>query len=334
MEFDDQRIYGFDVSFYQDINATPQKIDFVRMKETGASFAVIKAGQYNYADEDFGDNWRNAKLAGLPRSAYWFCDHRDSGQAQARRFWALVKNDQPEGMLFADYEEGSWTSWNDLYLFLYELQQQSGYPSDRIGVYTGGYWWTHSPVGEVARNWFKQFPLWLAWYTTDVTNVKVPLPWTECLLWQDGTYPIGITVGVESKEIDHNKFNGGTDKFKHFMGGEPVPPPDGENSMILYYADLKSGYKSNVRKAPTQDPANIVVTMTGPLTVSIISEKTVAEGYDWYQISEPQVGWIAMTTSYTNFRPSGNVAAQPPRKVTVEQPDGSLWESTTFTRKS
>jgi hypothetical protein len=324
MEFEDFGIFGFDVSFYQDVNATPQKIDFSKMYEYGASFAVIKAGQYTYADEDFADNWRNSKLAGIPRSAYWFCDKDDSGQAQARRFWNLVKNDQPEGMLFGDYEDGSWTTWNQLYNFLKELQNLSGYPSKRIGIYTGYYYWIdHDPLDVTARNWFKQFPLWLAAYYPSPTYVKVPTPWTECLLWQDGTPCIGYQVGAESREIDHNKFNGDPIKFKQYMGGVPVTPPTGGN-VILYYADLKSGYTSNVRTGAGLGYP-VKTSISGPLTVSIVSEKVTIDNYDWYQIESPTSGFIALTTAYTNVRSAG--VAQPyPVQAIIVMSDGSQYK--------
>lgn len=325
MNFEDFGIFGFDVSFYQDINATPQKIDFAKMKAYGASFAVIKAGQFNYADEDFGDNWVNCKKAGLPRSSYWFCDKDDSGTAQARRYWSLMKYDQPEGMLFADYETGSWIDWKQLADFVKTLQDLSGYPSQRIGIYTGYYYWLdHSPANLASRNWFKQFPLWLASYSSTPSIVKVPTPWTECLIWQDGTPAIGWQVGAESREIDHNRFNGDPNKFKQFMGGVPVTPPTGEDMTVLYYADLKPGYISNVRNGAGLSYST-KTTITGPLTVDIVSQKVVADGYDWYQIQSPTTGWIALTSSYTNFR-----AATPPAtgtaKATIEMPDGTIWK--------
>lgn len=326
MNFQDTGIFGFDVSFYQDVNATVKKIDFQMMKDYGASFAVIKAGQFTYADEDFADNWRNCKGI-LPRSAYWFGDKDATGKSQAIRFWALVQNDQPEGMLFVDYEDGSWVDWRQLYDFIVELQTLSGYPSSRIGIYTGRYYWIdHSPVNPAQRDWFKPYPLWIAWYADDPTVVRIPLPWIECLLWQDGTPSIGFAVGVESREVDHNRFNGDAEKFKTYMGGTPVVPPDG-GEMTLYYADLKAGYESNVRPQPDLQ-SGLVEVITGPLTVSIVSEKTTADGYDWYKIDSPTVGWIAMTTSYTNFRQAGNPTVPNTMEVTLKLPDGTLYKGT------
>lgn len=315
MIFDDQGIIGFDVSFYQDNNYTPQQIDFVKMRNYGASFVVIKVGQKTYLDPDFGYNWSKAKEACIPRSAYWFCDDSLSGPEQARLFWEAVKNDPAEGMYFADFEGGSWTHWTQLYNFLAEFKTLSGLPSERIGIYTGHpYWVEFGPRTLAQKIWFSQFPLWIAWYTWNPDYVKIPDTWTECLLWQEGTPPIGYEVGVESREIDKNRFNGGIEKFKQYLGTPPIiVPPDGEN-MIFYYADLKANFTSNVRSGAGTN-YSISRVLTGPQTVSLLSEKITSGGYDWYKIGENE--YIALTTSYENFRPAGTTPTEPKPVITV-----------------
>lgn len=309
MNINDAGIFGFDVSFYQDSNNTPQQIDFEQMKRYGASFVIVRCGQAGYPDPDFDYNWKKAKEAGLPRSSYWFGDKDLDGVTQARNYWAKIKNDVGEGFLFVDYEPGSWTDWNHLYDFLVELKKLSGLPSKRIGIYTGyPYWTSYSPANPEAKNWFKDFTLWLAWYIDDPQYVKIPAPWTETdlVFWQSGTPAIGHLAGVESEEIDYNVFNGDADKFSSIFNATPAPP-QGEK-MVLYYADLKANYKSNVRSSPSLN-GSINSVLTGPVTVSIVSEKIVADGYNWFEISSPAVGYIALTTSYENFRPAAPVGA-------------------------
>lgn len=309
MNINNTGIFGFDVSFYQDDNGTPQQIDFYKMKEYGASFVVIKAGQDTYQDPDFQYNWREAKRAGLPRSSYWFGDKDADADAQARKYWSLIRDDPGEGFLIVDFEHGSWTDWHQLYDFLAELKRLTGLPSSRIGIYTGYYFWLqYGPKTQEALEWFGQFLLWLAWYADDPLEVRVPEPWSDIIppvdpiLWQKGTPAIGHEAGVESIEIDYNVFNGDADKFALVFNATPTTPPTGGDVTVLYYADLKPGLVSNVRTSPTQS-APIAVQIAGPITVSIVSEKTVAEGYNWYQINYPANGWIALTSSYTNFRP-------------------------------
>lgn len=323
MNLSNHGIFGFDVSWYQDINSTPQKIDFKKMKDYGASFVIIKVGQFIYADEDFRDNWKNAKEAGLPRGAYFFGDKDASGKSQAQKFWNLIKDDLPEGPVFVDFENGSWTDWNELYNFLVEFQTLSKFPNEKIGIYTGYYWWREH-VPALKAQWFGKFLLWEAWYTDIPEEVLIPFPWTELLLWQSGTPAIGSEVGVESKEVDYDVFNGDEDKFKSFFGQNPNTPPE-EPMVILYYADLKAGLTSNVRSTPGLNNTPIGQ-LTGPVTISIVSEKTTMDGYDWYQISYPSNGWIALTTSYTNLRPAGTASAT--AKAVVTFPDGTVWSGT------
>lgn len=75
-------IIGPDVSFYQDEPTTPQGIDFVKMRAS-AEFVIIRAGQNLWPDSDFKYNWREAKIAMLPRGSYWFYDSRVAPKKQA-----------------------------------------------------------------------------------------------------------------------------------------------------------------------------------------------------------------------------------------------------------
>lgn len=328
--------FGFDISLYQDNDYTPQTPDFTRMWNYGASFIIIRAGQGTWEDPDFRINWMNARGI-LPRHSYWYYDNRYRPRQQARLYWSLIEDDF-EGMMWLDLEHmkaGDYKGWKGWFDFLDELINVIGVPADRIGIYTGYYYWVeNAPKTELSLRWFGQFKLWLAWYTTKVEEVQIPKPWKTMFLWQDGTYPVGPLVGVESREIDHDFFMGTEEEFQKYFGGT-TPPPDTGEPMILYYADLKANYKSNVRTAPDLDATAGIQTMTGPLTISIISEKVVADGYEWYQISAPLQGWIALTTSYTNFRPANTTppAEDPVIKVTAETLSGAVYVSTTMVKQ-
>jgi hypothetical protein len=64
------------------------------------------------------------------------------------------------------------------------------------------------------------------------------------------------------------------------------------------------------------------------LTVTIVSEKTVADGYEWYQINLPITGFIALTTSYVNFRPATVTPPTNPDliEVTLKYPNGDIYK--------
>ena len=119
MEFENQGIKLYDVSFYQTIifeyvNSKrillpPEKqkhIDFVQMK-TKARATILKCGQRDYKDPAFDIGWKNAKEAGIPRGSYWFCDKFNTPKNQAKLYWSYLKDDFGEGIHAADFESGS-----------------------------------------------------------------------------------------------------------------------------------------------------------------------------------------------------------------------------------
>lgn len=251
MNFNDQRIRAFDISFYQGNPNEGYFVDFQKMKNYGVSFVVIKAGQQDYADPAFTFNWSHSKAVGLHRAAYWFLDKDRTPQSQANFFWSLLRNDPGEGPLVVDYEEGSSGNWQDLYDFIVELQRLSNYPNHKIWIYTGFFYWlNHSPLSLAQRQWFARYPLWLAWYADDPADVRVPDMWQECVLWQKGTPAIGLQVGVHSKEIDFNVFNGDENNLAiYFSGVEVPPPPTGDETMYVGTVKANATPYLNLRDA-------------------------------------------------------------------------------------
>lgn len=245
-EFNYSGIFGFDISRWQDDPTTPLTVDFNKMKNYGASFCISKAGQYNFSDRDFSRNWKLSKEAGLARGSYWFCDSRSKGKAQAQLYWKILQESGYQNeMCFADYEGGAWTDWNELYNFIMEFQSLSGLPDYKIGIYTGYYFFVENVKDTNAQKFFSSYPLWQAWYGTEVQYVKIPKGWENSgmLIWQSGTPAIGREVGVESREIDYNEFNGGYEKFKKYFGEIPnVEPPNGENQIPLNKKNIQVKY--------------------------------------------------------------------------------------------
>ena len=236
MVFNDTGIIGWDVSLYQrivDITRVPPlvlEIDFARMKAYGTDFVIIKAGQHTYADPGFAYNWEHAKINKISRGSYWFEDKDSTPESQAIRYWDLLKNDPGEGVHAVDFELGSHHDLDSLYRFINEFQQRSGLPNHKIAIYTGYYYWVDA-IQNAQVEWFRRFPLWLAWYSSNPYYVNIPYPWTELTLWQDGTPSIGLEVGVRSREIDRNRFNGDRDKFRMYFDNVQ----DGDKEMADYY---------------------------------------------------------------------------------------------------
>lgn len=217
---------GPDVSFYQDDNSTPMGVNFVTMKNAGASWVTIRAGQRYWIDEDFHTNWKNAQLAGIPRGNYWFYDSRSAPRGQAELWAYALDGDLGEMPLWCDFEDtynGPYGSWKDWYDFIEAVKKFTNSYID-IGIYTAYYYWKERTAGVPSANleYFRQYPLWIANYNTD--RPLVPAPWSadEWTLWQYTDHEDGYKYGVESREIDMSVFNGNLQEFyKRF---NIVPP--------------------------------------------------------------------------------------------------------------
>ncbi len=250
-----------DVSFWQDDNATTAMIDFATMR-TQTPAVIIRAGQNTWADTDFKANWEAAKAAGLLRGAYWFYDSRADPKRQAELWASLLDGDFGELPLWCDFEDnynGSFKGWRHWYNFIVRLQELA--PAGKtIGIYTAYYYWLENVAypkaspSEIA--YFKQFPLWIANYGSNITKPLVPAPWgqNDWLLWQFTDNGDGALYGVESKNIDLNYFNGDEDKFSQMFGSivvsEPNLPTEQENDMTAATHNCKARAAVKVREQP------------------------------------------------------------------------------------
>jgi hypothetical protein len=235
---------GFDVSRWQG------HIDFNAMKSYGAEFVIIKAGQGNWKDACFDDNWNAAKGL-LPRASYFYYDNRYTPAAQALTYWEIIKDD-PERMAWLDLEDsgpGDYAGWRKWFDFIAHFWNLSG--DMQVGIYTGHYFWMEAMTRATLpqKDWFGKLPLWLASYPEDPFNVDHseilrPYPWPNYLILQSGTPSIGIEAGVESREIDYNIF------VKDELFGDYfnlTGTPTEEVTMARYTGRAKSNATPNVR---------------------------------------------------------------------------------------
>ena len=333
MQFNDEGINGPDLSFYQGNPERGQFVDFAKMKARGVWFAIFKVGQHFWLDPAFVYNWSHAKTNGIPRGAYWFLDRDGEGKRQAEIFWNAIKDDQPEGPLVVDFEHGS-GDWGLLYNFIYHLQLLSGYPSERIWIYTGYYYWlAHrpDPIREIASlTWFAQFPLWLAAYADLPDDVRVPFPWVTPILWQRGTTVVwGPDYGVYSLELDWNTLNGGVEVFQRYFRTditpapepepEPEEPDEGGNESMKYQVIWNRGVAR--RTAPHVGTAD-ENTYTG-LSYAQFTEVDVIEDNipDASDPTNPNKKWVKFADGYygaSEYPTSAGVAAV--RMVKIEEP--------------
>ena len=241
-------IIGADVSFYQDDNATPQKVDFAKMKANGAEFVILRAGQGSWSDPDFRDYWQSAKGI-FPRGSYFYYDNRFNPKEQADLYVQQFNGDFGELPLFCDFEDrraGSYRKWQDWYTFIERLKALV--PNKEIGIYTAYYYWLERTavkgIPAASLEYFKQYPLWVANYKVD--KPLVPKPWTEWTFWQYTDKGDGSLYGVESKNIDLNYFNGDLAALQtRFKLDGFTPSHDGINSLL---ATLDNGEQIRFKK--------------------------------------------------------------------------------------
>lgn len=226
MNFSNSGIIGCDISYGQGYPPSFPVNDFRKMRDYGFEFVIIKAGQRHYADPAFEYNWAGAKGI-LSRSSYWYYSNTYSPLLQADNYWRLLRFD-PEGICWLDLEDrtrGTYEGWKHWYDFLEAFRMLSRLSNMQIGIYTSYYYWSENMLSATwaEREYFHRYPLWLANYGAkgsdplhpDFESVTAPLPWDDddCIIVQTGTPAIGERVGVNSKEIDYDIFNGNRELF-------------------------------------------------------------------------------------------------------------------------
>lgn len=233
-------VHGIDVSSYNG------SIDWSKV---WADFTAIRVGYGRVIDKKFRANWQNAK-GKVYRIPYWYMDYYSNHTAdspangisdtewdkiQADFCWNAIKND-PEGMVFLDIESGGssyapaiTTVTNRGLTIAKSFLQRIDKLTGRVnGIYCSLHllsWFT---------SWFRNRPLWLAWYNEKQTTQSVleavkKKNWAgKCYIWQyasdgdldDDGEADGIKMGMAFKYLDLNAWLGTTGEYADFIGKE------------------------------------------------------------------------------------------------------------------
>jgi GH25 family lysozyme M1 (1,4-beta-N-acetylmuramidase) len=218
----DDRAFGPDVSIWDDIQSTPQKVEMKKAKDKGASFVIIKAAQAGYVDLDFVWNWADAKADGLLRASFDFLVWDQDPNKQADFYCKLHEKDKPELGFYADYEWWKTVPSNALAIcdaFCTRVENNMGEP---CGIYTAPAFWAQ--YGSLDPKWAKR-PLWIANWGPSVPSVPAPWGKNDWTFWQFSATEDGIAYGCESKAVDMNLFNGNYAKLRAKAGLAPLVPP-------------------------------------------------------------------------------------------------------------
>jgi len=241
------QVVVFDISFYQDNDYTPYKVDFSIMKSNGGDGVILRAGQNVWIDEDYLDYVKNADNIKFPRGAYWFYDSRTNPTIQADLFADVIEQSPfPALGLWGDYEEtygGSFRGQVNFKTFLDRLKER--FPGKSVGVYTAPSYWIVNTTSGYRVN-FKSFPVWIAHYK--VNKPEIPLPWDNYVFWQYTAETEGKKFGVESNELDTNVFGGSLDDYKrYFLLEDYVPAEPSNGGTIGMYKVWSTQYNMTVR---------------------------------------------------------------------------------------
>jgi len=200
MRFNDLAVRGIDISGYNGA------MDWAKVK-AHSHFVIIRAGYGNTTDKTFLANWKNASV---PKAAYWYMDYYSNwynkeskayglsdvafGLLQANYCWELLKGDPGGSIVWLDIESGGADYSPNITsspaaghaqaiakAFLTEMDKLNGREN---GIYCS--------VGLLTwfDKWFRDRPLWVAWYTKTQTVDSVlkavkARGWdSDTLMWQ------------------------------------------------------------------------------------------------------------------------------------------------------
>ena len=301
------KVIVLDISFWQDDDYTPYKVDFEISWRNGADGVILRAGQNTWFDEDFLDYADNAQEINFPWGAYWFFDSRSSPIPQADLFADIIENSGfPPLGIWGDYEEnygGVYGGEANFKRFMNRLRER--FPNKMVGVYTGpDYWKTHTTAA--GRAYFESFPLWIANY--GVVRPEVPYPWTDrgYVFWQFSAEGDGESFGAESREIDMNFFYGSLEDYKSLFNipnYEPFQPIQGDT---MYNCKVKSTVLpyANLRDTPMGDDIGDLYPNEEFQADGMLKD---AQGRDWlHSIKAGKVGYVLASLCDYTLAPQPN----------------------------
>lgn len=201
---DHDKIYGIDVSYYQ------QNIDWDKVKAAGVEYAIIRVGYRGYGngrlvqDTNFYTYIEGAKKAGLKVGVYFYTQAINTTEAREEAQFVLERIEDYDLELpvyydieSVDYDTGRLDSANlsksqktALCTAFAETIEAAGF---KAGVYANMSWLTYQIDGEALG---EEYPIWLAHYTTNTSYSG------EFSMWQyTGS---GSVNGVQRTYVDIN----------------------------------------------------------------------------------------------------------------------------------
>ena len=263
-----KKVYGIDVSYFNTI------VDWNAVKKAGIDYAIIRLGYRGYGngalvvDEQFKNNLKNAKAAGVAVGIYFFTQAITTAEAveEARFTVQQLNGAKLEMPIYIDIEEIggrldnahlSYNAKTNICKAFCNTIIKSGY---RAGVYASYNWYVNLINGpELA----KYYDIWLAHYATST-------PYTgEYQMWQytGQGYVNGIIGNVD------------LDVYYMYKGPAAVTDlkcaQNGAKAKLTWTKSLGAhGYKIYAKNLATNKLSEVADTTATSLTVNIPYAKT------------------------------------------------------------
>lgn len=354
-----------DVSFYQGV------INWDVFAERSKA-VIIRAGQQTWVDNKFKINWIEAKKRSIKRGLYWFYDGRSSPQAQAKILMDLIRYDLPEMEIWIDWELDYKGDHEGVRNVVAMMQLMEAFLAEmnsdvEVGLYSGYYFVaanTNLLLHGPQLKYLATKPFWLAQYGVSTNSLKIPYPYKTVRHHQYGTPTIGPTFGVQSKEIDMNRF-ADPHLTPDELYGPGIPPvihdeDDMDETLVTPEWRKVIATMLNIRNSPgATDSASDVGDLPQNSLVKVDKYARVGTSV-WYHLVDavsPQNNLIKTTDGRTVrertdlwaagqyliassgpvFEPvpvPDSTTAKPPQELLFRDNNGVLWKCTSFEKVS
>jgi lysozyme len=217
-------VLGGDISYYQDRNDTVTVPNFDKAVRHGWRFVIIRAIYGLSPDSDFKMNMGNAK-GRLLRGSYGFLVWPQDPIQQADAYWNIIKDDPGELPVVADFETVPGVATPaDCVDRLQKYAQRLELLTGKIPIIYSNpsFWKTYYPYRKDKSYDWSRHALWIANY--GVSAPSVPVPWSTYTIWQYSAKGDGVDAGMESLDVDEDRFNGSEADLERFVGRPVIKP--------------------------------------------------------------------------------------------------------------
>ncbi|MGJ4104145.1 glycoside hydrolase family 25 protein [Corynebacterium macclintockiae] len=219
---------GVDVASHQHPGGAA--IDWTAVKQSGQSFAFVKATEGNYyTNPNFSTDSIKAQQAGVVPGSYHYArpgNHDPRGEA---RLYAttLATGAQPSLPPTLDLEEDGGLNPTELQNWVREWVDEIKTLTGRDPIiYTYYYFWKNKMANTTE---FSEYPLWLAYYR-DTLPADIPGGWDHVTFWQYSDS--GNVDGIKAK-VDLNKYYGDDAALNALASGMSANTAAGQASQAL-----------------------------------------------------------------------------------------------------